>query len=76
MQFLTLLCTEVLAPLIVGSQKQFNFSHITAGATAMGKVTFPVNYMEKEKTAHNYNVLHWLVCNRDGNLILTALAIG
>lgn len=29
---------EVLAPLIVGTQNQFNFSHITAGATAMGKV--------------------------------------
>ena len=36
--------TEALAPLIVGTQNQFNFSHITAGATAMGKVqcTFPL----------------------------------
>ncbi|KAK2555407.1 Electron transfer flavoprotein subunit alpha [Acropora cervicornis] len=32
---------EVLAPLIVGTQNQFNFSHITAGATAMGKSVLP-----------------------------------
>lgn len=32
---------EVLAPLIVGTQKQFNFSHITAGSTAMGKNVLP-----------------------------------
>lgn len=32
---------EVLAPLVVGTHKQFNFSHITAGATAMGKNVLP-----------------------------------
>ncbi|XP_073241935.1 electron transfer flavoprotein subunit alpha, mitochondrial-like [Porites lutea] len=32
---------EVLAPLIVGTQNQFNFSHITAGATAIGKNVLP-----------------------------------
>lgn len=32
------LSTEAIAPLIVGTQNQFNFTHITAGSTAMGKV--------------------------------------
>ena len=36
--------TEVVAPLIVGTQNQFKFSHITAGATAMGKVPFNLNF--------------------------------
>ena len=29
---------EVLAPFVVSAQKQFNFSHILSGATAVGKV--------------------------------------
>ncbi|XP_068722840.1 electron transfer flavoprotein subunit alpha, mitochondrial-like [Montipora capricornis] len=32
---------EVLAPLIVGTQNQFNFSHVIAGSTAMGKSVLP-----------------------------------
>ena len=46
------LCTEVLAPLVVGTQKQFNFSHITAGATAMGKVQYILHsccFIEKKQ---------------------------
>ena len=29
---------EALTPLVLETQKQFNFTHILAGATAMGKV--------------------------------------
>ncbi|XP_070581082.1 electron transfer flavoprotein subunit alpha, mitochondrial-like [Ptychodera flava] len=32
---------EVLTPLVVSTQKQFNFTHIAAGATAMGKNLLP-----------------------------------
>ena len=32
------LLTEVMAPLVIASQKQFDFTHIAAGATAFGKV--------------------------------------
>lgn len=32
---------EVLAPLVIESQKQFNFTHIAAGATAFGKGLLP-----------------------------------
>ena len=31
--------TEALTPLVLETQKQFNFSHIVAGASAMGKVS-------------------------------------
>ena len=30
--------TEAITPLVLDTQKQFNFSHILAGATAFGKV--------------------------------------
>jgi len=32
---------EAVTPLVVGTQKQFNFTHITAGATANGKNLLP-----------------------------------
>lgn len=32
---------EVLAPIVVNSQKQFNFSHIAAGSSAFGKNLLP-----------------------------------
>jgi len=32
---------EMLTPLILASQKQFNFTHIVAGATAFGKSILP-----------------------------------
>ncbi|KAK3735846.1 hypothetical protein QZH41_020007, partial [Actinostola sp. cb2023] len=32
---------EVITPLIIATQKQFNYSHITAGATAYGKSVLP-----------------------------------
>ena len=33
------LTSEELTPLILATQKQFNFTHICAGASAFGKVT-------------------------------------
>ena len=35
---LSLLFSEALTPLVLAMQKQFNFSHVLAGATASGKV--------------------------------------
>lgn len=32
---------EALTPLILASQKQFNFTHILAGASAFGKAVLP-----------------------------------
>ena len=31
--------SEALTPLVLAMQKQFNFSHVLAGATASGKVS-------------------------------------
>ena len=33
-----LLFTEAVTPLVLATQNQFNFTHILAGATAVGKV--------------------------------------
>lgn len=41
-------CIEIVSPLIVAAQKQFSFSHITAGSSAFSKVSelpFSVHYM-------------------------------
>ena len=43
-----ILFPEAITPLVLETQKQFNFSHILAGASAFGKVIF-----EKKKSTEN-----------------------